>query len=191
MNHNEGKYLVFWTCSLLESSCSSWIKSWSSFWFNVIVPPISSSSSSSKVSSMTSSYSFMHSCLSLVGGDFKAWSLARRTTTSVPLVHALRAFRNLSKIILHFGFFAKPNFFWGWINLLQKKLVQPHLKIQKVGHSCGFPQRVWRCQLSKINNLPIKLCCGTISPSRPNFWNPPPNFFQWCQHNQPLNHRTL
>jgi hypothetical protein len=30
------------------------------------------------VSSMTSFCSFMHSCLSLVGGDFKAWSLTRR-----------------------------------------------------------------------------------------------------------------
>ncbi len=99
-----GTYLVLWTHSSSESSHSSHIRFSTSFRLNVNAPPISLSSSSSKASSLTSSSSsFAHSSPSLVGGDLGAQSPARRPTTSLPSVHALGAFKSLSKIIWHFG----------------------------------------------------------------------------------------
>jgi len=115
-----GTYLVFWTCSSSKISHSSCIKFSISFWLNVNAPPISLSSSSSKAS-LASPFSSTHSSLSLVGGDLGAWSLTRRPTTSLPLVHALRALKSLSKIIWHFGLSCKTKLFLGLSLSFEKK----------------------------------------------------------------------
>ncbi len=89
-----------------------YIRSSISFQLNVNAPPISLSSSSSKASSLTS-FSYAHSIPSLVGGHFGAQSLAKRPTISLPLVHVLRAFKSLSKIIWHFGMSCKTKLLLG------------------------------------------------------------------------------
>jgi hypothetical protein len=59
----------------------------------------------------------------------------------------------------------------GYVYLLQERLVQPHSEIQRVGHSCSHPQKIWRRQLSRTSNLPIEQCCGTITPLIIKSWN--------------------
>jgi hypothetical protein len=49
----------------------------------------------------------------LVGGDLGARSLARRLTTLLPSVHALGAFKSLSKIVCHFGLSCKTKLLLG------------------------------------------------------------------------------
>ncbi len=113
-------YLVFWTCLSSKPSHSSYIRFSISFRLNVNAPPISLSSSSSKAS-LASSFSSAHSSPSLVGGDFGARSLTRRLTTSLPLVHVLRAFKSLSKIIWHFGLSCKTKLLLGLSLSFEKK----------------------------------------------------------------------
>ncbi len=106
-------YLVLWTHSSSESSHSSHIRSSISFWLNVNAPLISLSSPSFKASSLTSSSSSTCSSPSLVGGGLGVQSSVRRPTTSLPLVHALGAFKSVLKIIWHLGLSCKTKLLLG------------------------------------------------------------------------------